>query len=323
MGQTLTIDHSKLTSTPGKRSSEHSLELSLRSSQGGQHVLGLPEDAVLQEATIDGRSHNLNIEQGKLVLPIEPGSHKVRLTWRQEAGHATWFNTPSVYLGTPAVNTNLLVKQGTDRWVLFTGGPRLGPAVLFWGIVLVLVLISLGLGLIKLTPLKSWQWFLLLIGLSQTPVWLGLVVVGWLLILGARNRLETPIDPGIHNAMQLGIALFTLIAITSLFIAVKQGLLGLPEMQISGNGSSASQLKWYLDRTDGQMPEAWIMSLPLLAYRLLMLAWALWLAFSLLNWLRWGWQSMNVGGLWHNIPKKPRKTRGSRRAKKDDAENVE
>ena len=322
-GQTLTIDHSKLTSTPGKRSSEHSLELSLRSSQGGQHVLGLPEDAVLQEATIDGRSRNLNIEQGKLVLPIEPGSHKVRLTWRQEAGHATWFNTPSVYLGTPAVNTNLLVKQGTDRWVLFTGGPRLGPAVLFWGIVLVLVLISLGLGLIKLTPLKTWQWFLLLIGLSQTPVWLGLVVVGWLLILGARNRLETPIDPGIHNAMQLGIALFTLVAITSLFIAVKQGLLGLPEMQISGNGSSASQLKWYLDRTDGQMPEAWIMSLPLLAYRLLMLAWALWLAFSLLNWLRWGWQSMNVGGLWHNIPKKPRKPRGTRRAKKDDADNVE
>jgi hypothetical protein len=322
-GQTLTIDHSKLVSSPGKRSTESSLELRLRSSQGGQHTLGLPEDATLQEAVIDGKSRNLNLEQGKLVLPIEPGSHDVRLVWRQPQGHATLFNTPAVDLGTPVVNTMLSVLQGNDRWVLMTGGPRLGPAVLFWGVVLVLFLISLGLGMIRLTPLKTWQWLLLLIGLSQTPVWLGLIVVGWLLVLGARNRLDKPVDPGIHNAMQLGIAVFTLIAIASLFIAVKQGLLGLPEMQIAGNNSSASNLQWYLDRSDSQMPQAWILSLPLLVYRLLMLAWALWLAFSLLNWLRWGWQAINVGGLWHTIPKKPRRQRPLKKGKNHDQEDTQ
>jgi len=35
-----------------------------------------------------------------------------------------------------------------------------------------------------------------------------------------------------------------------------------------------------------------------------MLAWALWLAMAVLSWLRWGWQSLNVGGLWMKRPPK-------------------
>jgi hypothetical protein len=38
---------------------------------------------------------------------------------------------------------------------------------------------------------------------------------------------------------------------------------------------------------------------PLLVYRLLMLAWALWLAVSLLNWLKWGWGCFSNNGLWN------------------------
>jgi hypothetical protein len=36
-------------------------------------------------------------------------------------------------------------------------------------------------------------------------------------------------------------------------------------------------------------------------YRLAMLAWALWLAISLLGWLRWVWQSLNVSGGWRRL----------------------
>jgi hypothetical protein len=43
---------------------------------------------------------------------------------------------------------------------------------------------------------------------------------------------------------------------------------------------------------------------PLWVYRFLILAWALWLAFALLRWLRWGWDSFTTGGLWK--PRKPR-----------------
>ena len=44
----------------------------------------------------------------------------------------------------------------------------------------------------------------------------------------------------------------------------------------------------------------------MLAYRGAMLAWALWLAVSLLRWLRWGWLSFSEGGFWKSAPPKPK-----------------
>lgn len=40
-GQTLTIDKSFLQARPGRRASDYTLNLSIRSSQGGQHVITL------------------------------------------------------------------------------------------------------------------------------------------------------------------------------------------------------------------------------------------------------------------------------------------
>ena len=86
--------------------------------------------------------------------------------------------------------------------------------------------------------------------------------------------------------------------------AIANGLLGRPDMQITGNGSSAYALNWYQDRAGQTLPQPSIISVPLWIYRVLMLAWALWLAMAVLNWLRWGWQSLNVGGLWMKRPPK-------------------
>jgi hypothetical protein len=84
-------------------------------------------------------------------------------------------------------------------------------------------------------------------------------------------------------------------------VSVRTGLLGLPEMQIAGNGSSGSLLRWYQDRADALLPQAWVLSVPLLVYRIAMLAWALWLAQALLRWLRWGWECFSHGELWRPL----------------------
>ena len=97
---------------------------------------------------------------------------------------------------------------------------------------------------------------------------------------------------------QVFLAVWTLVALIILFWAIQQGLLGTPEMQITGNGSTASQLHWYTDRAGETLPAAWVLSVPIFVYRLAMLAWALWLALALLRWLRWGWESLNTGGGW-------------------------
>jgi hypothetical protein len=297
-GQTLTIDNSRLTLTPGERATDVTLDLTLRSSQGGQHTLTLPENARLLSVIINGAAQPIRQEGRQVTLPIAPETRNATLNWQEPEGiHALLKSSPAD-LGTESVNSRIHITLPEDRWTLFVGGPRLGPAVLFWGVLIVIVLVAIALGRIELTPLKTLHWLLLGIGLSQVPVWSGLVVVGWLLALGARTRLDPGISKTHFNLIQTGLFLLTLAALSLLFDAIQHGLLGLPEMQISGNDSTAQNLNWYQDRASSALPQAWVLSVPLKVYRFLMLAWALWIAFALIRWLRWGWGCFSTHGLW-------------------------
>jgi len=73
------------------------------------------------------------------------------------------------------------------------------------------------------------------------------------------------------------------------------------DMQISGNGSSNFLLHWTQDRIQANMPELLVVSLPMYVFRVLMLFWALWLAYSLLKWLKWGWECFGTGGFWKTV----------------------
>ena len=48
----------------------------------------------------------------------------------------------------------------------------------------------------------------------------------------------------------------------------------------------------------GALPQASVISAPLLVYRLAMLLWALWLAAALVRWMRWAWDCFMDGGAW-------------------------
>ena len=297
-GQTLTIDSSSLAIKPGQRTQDAELRISLRSSQGTQHTLTLPEKAVLQSVAIDGQTQPIRQQGRKLTLPVNPGKQEVLISWQEAKAIATAVTTPLVDLGQDSVNTNLSISLGQDRWVLFVMGPRMGPAVLFWGVLVVIFILSLGLGKIPLTPLKNWHWFLLLVGLSQIPMASAGIVIAWLMLLGWRAK-QSAADWRYFNALQISIGGLTVLALGVLFAAVAQGLLSSPDMQITGNQSSAFLLNWYQDRSLSTLPTATVISVPLIVYRLLMLAWALWLAVSLLNWLKWGWVCFSSNGLWN------------------------
>ena len=297
-GQTLTIDSSSLSIKPGQRTQDAELKISLRSSQGAQHTLTLPEKAVLQSVSIDGQTQPIRQQGRKLTLPVNPGKQDVLISWQEAKAIATAVTTPLLDLGQDSVNTNLSISLGQDRWVLFVMGPRMGPAVLFWGVLIVVFILSLGLGKITLTPLKNRHWFLLLMGLSQIPMASAGIVIAWLMLLGWRAN-QSATESRYFNALQIIIGGLTVLSLSVLFAAVAQGLLNSPDMQINGNQSSAFLLNWYQDRSLPVLPTATVISVPLLVYRLLMLAWALWLAVSLLNWLKWGWSCFSSNGLWN------------------------
>ncbi|MCF6202217.1 MAG: hypothetical protein L3J59_00900 [Methylococcaceae bacterium] len=302
-GSTLTIDRSEQIIKPGKRSLETELKLSLRSSKGTQHTLILPDKVELQSVSINEIAQPIRQKNGKVTLPIKPGLQDISLSWRKMQEQSVGLKTETINLGIASVNSHIKILLGQDRWVLFTSGPKFGPAVLFWGVLFVMALLSVGLGKVPLTPLKYWHWFLLFIGLSQIPIESALIVIIWLMALGFRIK-KPFVDSSYFNLMQIGLGLLTVFSLGLLFAAVEQGLLGSPDMQISGNHSSAFNLNWYQDRTEKTLPTANIISVPLMAYRILMLLWSLWLAVSLLNWLKWGWACFSSQGLWRRKEKK-------------------
>ncbi len=297
-GQTLTIDRSSLEMSPGRRSTDVSLSLELRSSRGGQHVVTLPDYAELQSVAINGAPQPIRQDKRAVTLPIVPGAQTIGLAWRSPHGIGGRIHSPELDLGASSVNADTTIHVPADRWTLAAGGGRLGPAVLFWSLLVVVLLASLALGRIESTPLGTIQWFLLGIGLTQAPIWVAAIVAGWLLALGWRLRRGAALSDNRFNLVQVGLALWTAAALAGLFVSIERGLLGLPEMQIRGNGSTAQALRWYHDRAGPHLPTTWVISVPLAVYRLAMLAWALWIAWALLAWLRWGFGAFSAGGLW-------------------------
>src|SRR5207249_2643408 len=165
----------------------------------------------------------------------------------------------------------------------------------------VVALAAVALGRSRSTPLGTRHWFLLGVGLTQAPLHVAAIVAGWLFTLGWRKERGGTLGDGGFDLLQVLLALWTLLALHGLFAAIQHGLLGLPDMQITGNGSSAALLRWYHDRAGVTLPRTWVVSVPLMVYRLVMLAWALWIAWAVLWWLRWGWACFSEGGRWRPV----------------------
>lgn len=302
-GQLVTIDQVSLDVTPGERFQKGHLSLNIRSSQGGQQPIELPSGAELDGVLINGKSQPIRQEGRWVAVPLAPGAQSVALDWHQPGAMGAMLTGPEVTLGgiESAVNVTVTFNMPPNRWILWTGGPRLGPAVLFWSTVIIVVLTALALGRIAWTPLKTHHWLLLGLGLTQADIWSSILIVGWLLALGVRSRYSFPPGWLVYNGVQLLLVAWTFEALSGLYSAVKKGLLGIPVMQIAGNSSTDHVLRWTQDRIGSLLPQPWVLSVPLMAYRLLMLLWALWLAFAVLSWLRWGWQSFSTGGLWRKV----------------------
>ncbi|MDR3557465.1 MAG: hypothetical protein P4L55_22135 [Syntrophobacteraceae bacterium] len=309
-GQLITIDDAALELVPGERLDKVNLNLDIRSSQGGQHSLHLPSQAQLQQVRIDGRPLPVRQNGTAVAIPLHPGVQHIDLEWYQNRGGSLATRGPEVRIGGSgqrAVNASVVFKIPPNRWILLTGGPRLGPAVLFWSYLIIVILAAVALGRTAWTPLKTRHWLLLGLGLTQIAPLAAIMIVGWLLALGVRERREPIQAPFAFNLSQVILAVWTLAAMTGLYSSIKEGLLGIPQMQIAGNGSSDFFLRWMQDRITTTMPRPWVLSLPMIVFRVLMLAWALWLALSLLKWLSWGWQCFGKGAMWRKMARRKKK----------------
>ncbi len=302
-GESQSIESVRLVNQHGQRATQHDLSLSIRASQGGLRRLSLPQDVELISVSRAGQTLGLRLEEGALNLPVQPGVQSYNIRFRSLGDNAFNSRSPEIDLGSRASNLSIQQQLSEDRWVLFTYGPQMGPAVLYWGELLVLILVAVVLARIRFSPLKAYQWMLLGIGFS-TFSWGALaVVVVWLFVMGWRQREGSSVSGKFRfDAMQLLLAGVTVIAVMTIVISVPYfGLLGSPDMHIVGNGSSASRLNWTVDQTSGVLPMPGSLSIPMWCYRALMLAWALWLANALVGWLKWAFTAWTAGGYWQRL----------------------
>jgi hypothetical protein len=141
---------------------------------------------------------------------------------------------------------------------------------------------------------------LLGLGLSQIPALGALVVAGFVFALALRRERQ-PEGAFVFDLTQLLLVVWAMVSLVLLYSAIHTGLLFRPDMQVAGNGSTDTALRWYADRVSGETPGAGVLSLPLWVYRVGMLVWALWLAASLVRAIGWGWRSFGEGGFWQRL----------------------
>lgn len=311
-GQAVTVDRVDYHVTPGQRLLQAVLTLQVRTSQGGWRTLTLPEGAEVQSVTVQGTARTIRPQGRLLRLPLEPGAQTLEVKWQQPWERSMHEQVPEVKLGGPAANVLVALERGDDRWLLWAHGPTWGAAVLFWSHVLLVLLGAVLLGQVQGPPVKTHQWLLLGLGLVQLPAPALFLVIGWFLALAWRRGYGLrgqPLHPALHDLVQLGLAGWTLLFLGTLYGGIHANLLLDVDMQVRGAGSSDHRLQWYVDRTTDALPAAGMWSLPLLAWRLLMLLWALWLVAALLRWLPWAYNALSVGGLWRKLPPKALRSR--------------
>ncbi len=298
-GATVTVREGTHEVTLGKRQRTSKLTLSLVCSLGEDFPIGLPPQASVTSLEHDGKTIPVRIEGGRLLIPVRPGEQSISVGWREDLPLGFSARAGEVRLPVESANIETIIRPPDNRWTLWTAGPLRGPAVRFWTILAVSLVAAWALSRLRMSPLRAPEWMLLGIGLTQVPLAAALAVVAWLLFLEWRGRPSfVALSPWPFRLLQLALVVLTAASLGIFIVVVAEGLLGNPEMFIAGNDSTRSVLRWYAARSGEILPMPECFTVSIWWYRLLMLAWALWLAASLLRWLAWGWKQFCAGGCW-------------------------
>ncbi len=304
-GSALAIDSVEQHDRAGKRSSDTTLQLAYRSTQGGRQTIQLPLNARVRSVELDGRPAPLSPKQGELSLALLPGAHSVRIEWTEPHPIGLITRPSPIDLRVPAANVTTTIELGVDRWPLLILGAGVGPAVLYWGEVVVLLIVAGILGRWSRSPLRTHEWMLLGIGLSMLSWGLFVLVGVWQFAVQWRQNWRGNVSRSRFNLTQVALAVLTACAVAALVLAgIRHSLLAPPDMAIAGPASGSDTFSWFVDRTVGALPRPSVVSAPLWVYRLLMLAWALWMATALVRWMRIAWAACKANGIWRrgNIP---------------------
>ncbi|MEH6911808.1 MAG: hypothetical protein V7459_14595 [Oceanicoccus sp.] len=309
-GETHTVESALLKVDAGTRLQRSTLTMDIRSSLGKNYTITLPEDTEVLTFSIDGRA--MNTPSGREVkIPLQPGSQSVIIEFQSLTDIGMVSHSPEILLPDGATNVKVQYTLPRDRWPLYLSGPAIGPAMLYWGVLCVILLAALALPRLARAlnlnmPIGMTGWLLLGLGLSTVNGYGVLVIAVMFFILATRKQRIKPdaMTRFKFNAMQCLIVAWVGLAVLCMVAAIPMGLLSNPEMKVVGNGSSSHFYNYYQDiaGVTAGFPEVTVISVPLLAYRAVMLLWSLWLSTQLIRWAGWGWGCFSEKVSWIAAP---------------------
>jgi len=298
-GQTVTLKKVNFSGTPGTKITKYSLVLDIVSSVGAEYPIILPENSTVKSVFRNEKKLSAKIKGRKITLPLIPGKQNIKLMWTVANGISLKTQMGKVTLPAEATNIYSSLSVPRSRWIILTGGPTMGPAVRFWGLFIVVLIIAFVLGSTKNSPLSKTEWVLLSIGMTQVPIFLALFIISWLFWLKWRGEVVVEKLPKwVFNLQQIVLIGLTCISLFIFIGIVYEGLMGRPEMYIVGNGSNISNLYWYKAEVEKILPTPYFISMSIWIYRLSMLLWALWLSNALIKWLKWGFKQFSHEKYW-------------------------
>ncbi|HBX73272.1 MAG TPA: hypothetical protein DEG86_09840, partial [Halieaceae bacterium] len=303
-GPTFTTEAVNLSFQHGAALRQSQLSLNVKASMGQDYNFTLPTGSRVTALSHNG--NELSLPEGNTIsVSLQPGDQLIGVTFEEDGGSGWLSESPRVELPDGASNISLAYTLPQDRWPLYLSGPPIGPAMLYWGVFCVIVLGALLLNWLNKRlatgiPIGLPGWLLLGVGLSTVNSYGVLVVAGFLFLLAFRQRIDSAAMSRLKfNLMQIALGIGAFIALATLVSAIPLGLLSSPDMLVTGNNSWSHLYNFFQDRAAAdQFPTATVVSVSLMVYRAVMLAWALWLANKLLRWVAWGWQAYSKNGVW-------------------------
>ena len=308
-GATMTVRGVEHSTKIGSRQRISQLKLNLQASLGQDFVLELPPSAdvtqlkIADSARPNGAQQPVRRDADSIIVPVRPGEQTIDLEWKTLRSIATRETVDRLELPVESSNIDTTINVPQDRWVLWASGPLRGPAVRLWSIALLSLIGAVVLSRLSSSPLKGGEWGLLALGLTQVHPLGILVVICWFFLIAWRGSDRGTDVKGVwFNLVQILIVITAIPVIIVFLCALQRGLLGTPQMMVQGNNSTSTLLRWFSQRTESVLPEAGVITVSIWYYRLLMLAWALWLAISALRWVRWGWTQFTRQTVWKSSP---------------------
>ena len=303
-GDIVSIESINTNFTVGKRATKSLTTINYRATQGGNFEIQLDEKAEINSVSYDGVDSNLTNENGLISVGFLPGNHKVVIDWQVDKALGIMNTTPSILINSQYTNIQQKLNISRNRWVLFGYSEGVGPAFLYWGEFLFFTVLAFFLAKLPYSLLKFWQWLVLGYAFGTVSWFAFGFITLWLFFIGWKKQQKPDVKQTKDYLLQWFALLFTVVTLIVFISSVAFGLLSYPQMGITGQGSYATNLNWYLDVHQGQLPSITIFSLPIWCYKGIMLVWSIWVSFSLLSWLKQFINSLDKNLWWKKSNKK-------------------